>query len=127
MSGSSRTTTRREFARRAALLAAGAPLALEACVHAPAAAPAPAPAPAGAATTPAPAAPAGDQERSTPEADALMELVRHRYGAQLSEEQLAAVKSSIAGMLRNAERLHAVPLPNAVEPAFVFSAFRAEV
>jgi hypothetical protein len=98
-------TTRRQFAKTVAALAA-APLVLDAR-------------PAKAAQ-PAPAAPA--REPIAAAADALTEIVRVRHGTHLTEEQLRRVRQSIQSSLRSVERLRRFPLRNSDEPAFVFSA-----
>jgi hypothetical protein len=54
--------------------------------------------------------------------EALLEIVRGRYGKHLSEEQLTAVQGRIARNLAAAERLKQIKLNNGDEPSFVFHA-----
>ncbi len=107
-----RMPTRREFA-----LTIGAAT-LGSCVRAPSLPPAPV-VPA-AATPPSPA----DAEANAPLAEAMTQLVRHRYGAHLSPEQLSAVRNDIRDGLRASDRLRAVLLPNATGLDAVFSVYR---
>jgi hypothetical protein len=65
---------------------------------------------------------AQDTDKPTPDAEALAEVVRIRYGKNLSDDQLAEVKRSINGRIRTADRLKQFKLANGDEPAFVFSA-----
>jgi hypothetical protein len=104
--------TRRDFA-----LTIGAAT-LGACVRSPvvpSTPPAPTPA-----TAPASAAP----DENAPLADALTQLVRHRYGAHLSEEQVGRVRDDIRDGLRASDRLRATLLPNATAPDVVFAVHR---
>ena len=55
-------------------------------------------------------------------ADALMDLVRARYGKHLNEDRLKRVRGRVEGALAGAERLREVALRNADEPDFVFFA-----
>lgn len=57
-----------------------------------------------------------------PQAEALTEVVRRRYGQYLNDEQLEAVKRSIERALRGGDTLHKFALTNGDEPAFTFSA-----
>jgi hypothetical protein len=61
-------------------------------------------------------------EKPTPDAEALAEVVRIRYGKNLTDDQLTEVKRSINGRIRNADRLKQFKLANGDEPAFIFSA-----
>jgi hypothetical protein len=109
--------TRRDFA-----LTIGAAT-LGACVRSPvvpSTPPATAPAPAAATTPPASA----DTDGNAPLADALTELVRHRYGAHLSAEQMGRVRDDIRDGLRASDRLRATLLPNATEPDILFAVHR---
>ncbi len=104
--------TRRDFA-----LTIGA-VTLGSCVRAPSLPPAPVIRPA--ATSPTPA----DADANAPLTDAMTQLVRHRYGAHLSPEQLAAVRNDIRDGLRASDRLRAILLPNATGPDSVFPVYR---
>jgi hypothetical protein len=57
-----------------------------------------------------------------PDAEALTHLVKIRYGNNLTEDQLVEVRRSIEGRLRSAAAMHKFKLANGDEPAFVFSA-----
>lgn len=104
--------TRRDFA-----LTIGAAT-LGACVRTPSVPPAPAdPAP-----TTSPAAPDADANAAL--ADAMTQLVRQRYGAHLSAEQIAGVRDDIRSGLRASDRLRAILLPNSTEPDVVFAVHR---
>jgi hypothetical protein len=104
--------TRRDFA-----ISVGAAT-LGACVRAPSVPPSPAvPAPT---TSPVPS----ENDANGPLADAMTQLVRHRYGAHLSEEQIGRVNSDIRDGLRASDRLRAILLPNAAEPDVLFAVHR---
>ncbi|MEX0717750.1 MAG: hypothetical protein WD066_14245 [Planctomycetaceae bacterium] len=61
------------------------------------------------------------------EAALLLALVRRRYpDPRLDDAALAGIASKIRGHIRNGELLANAGLKNADEPAFVFSAWRAE-
>jgi hypothetical protein len=105
--------TRRDFA-----LTIGAAT-LGACVRAPVV-PSPPPATAPATTPPASA----DADENEPLADALTQLVRQRYGAHLSEEQVGRVRNDIRDGLRASDRLRATLLPNATGPDVLFAVHR---
>ena len=109
--------TRRDFA-----LTIGAAT-LGACVRTPSLPPAPVvPAPVVPASTPSPANP--DADANAPLADAMTQLVRHRYGAHLSEEQIASVRDDIRSGVRASDRLRAIRVPNGIEPDVVFAVHR---
>jgi hypothetical protein len=55
-------------------------------------------------------------------AEALMEIVRLRYGEYLSDEQIKEVQRSLQRSLDSAARLKQFKLANSDEPAFTFSA-----
>jgi hypothetical protein len=129
-------TTRREFARTA-LVAVAAPMLapLAACSSAPPPAPAPAPAAANPASAPvaapsspvAPSAPPQQQSGRQPDPQSvhLVEALRAKYGARLTDEQWEEVRQGIEGNLRAARALHDFALPIQTEPNFVFRAYRA--
>jgi hypothetical protein len=58
----------------------------------------------------------------SPAAEALLEVVRIRYGKIITEEQMNEIKQSIDQALRAADRLKQFKLTNGDEPAFAFSA-----
>jgi hypothetical protein len=104
--------TRRDFA-----LTLGAAT-LGACVRTPSVPPAPAiPAP-----TTSPAAPDADANAAL--SDAMMQLVRQRYGGHLTEDQLRSVRDDVRSGLRASDRLRAILLPNSTEPDVVFAVHR---
>ncbi len=106
-------TSRREFARALAAAAAG-PALLPAVALGQTAATAPGPMPA-ATPVPTPEAPSST-------AEALAEIVRIRWGKNLSGEQLADISKAIDGRLRGADAMKRVKLTNADEPDVVFFA-----
>jgi hypothetical protein len=58
-----------------------------------------------------------------PAAEALADVVRHRYGAQLEPADLEEIKKAIEGNLQAADRAkNAVPLGHADEPVTIFEA-----
>ena len=60
------------------------------------------------------------------EAALLFALIRHRYSARLDEAQLAIVRETIDGMLRDVAALRAAPIADDAEPVQPFIPFRAE-
>jgi hypothetical protein len=104
--------TRRDFA-----LTIGAAT-LGACVRTPPLPPA--------ATAPAttPSAANADADANPALTDAMTQLVKQRYGAHLTDEQMASVRDDIRGGLRASDRLRAILLPNSTEPDVVFSVHR---
>src|SRR5262245_45884132 len=103
---SKRQSTRREFNKKLALLAAAPLVATQA--------------------PPATAAQPPDQPRPgeiiAASARALTEIVRLRHAKHLTEEQLTRVRQRIENNLRGGAVLRRFPLRNADEPDFVFSA-----
>ena len=61
-------------------------------------------------------------EKPPPEAEALAEVARIQYGKNLTDEQMAEVKRSLSGRFRASEAMKKVKLENGDEPAFIFSA-----
>jgi hypothetical protein len=60
------------------------------------------------------------------EVEALVALVRARYGARLTGEQLAALRDQVASQVARARVLRAVRLANADEPAQPFAPYRSD-
>ena len=60
------------------------------------------------------------------DADALLELLKGRYGGRLTAEQIEELSTAVAAASDRARQMRAVPLDNGDEPAFVFRPFRAE-
>lgn len=56
--------------------------------------------------------------------DAMTQLVRQRYGAHLTDDQIARVRDDIRSGLRASDRLRAMLLPNGTEPNVVFAVHR---
>ena len=61
-----------------------------------------------------------------PEAGALFEIVRQRYGDRLTREQLDEVSRIVLAQVEAARALRAVRLTNADEPMQPFAPYRAE-
>ena len=64
--------------------------------------------------------------KQDPEADALFEIVRQRYGARLTPEQLDEVRKIVQAQVEAARALRAVRLTNADEPMQPFAPYRAD-
>jgi hypothetical protein len=64
--------------------------------------------------------------RDSGEVDLLLGLVRHRYGARLTAEQLEALRAGVEAIAELAAAVRAVPLGNADEPLAPFTPFRAD-
>jgi hypothetical protein len=60
-----------------------------------------------------------------PEADALFEIVRLRYGERLTPAQLDELRKIVAAQVEAARALRAVKLTNADEPMQPFAPYRA--
>jgi hypothetical protein len=60
------------------------------------------------------------------EVEAMLALVRARYGSRLDAEQLAGVRTAVEGIVQAARALRAVRLTNADEPAQPVAAYRSE-
>ena len=65
-------------------------------------------------------------ETPDPETDTLFEIVRQRYGARLTGEQLDDLRKIVRGQVDAARALRAVRLTNADEPFQRFAAYRAD-
>lgn len=61
-----------------------------------------------------------------PEADALFEIVRQRYGDRLTPEQLDELSRIVQAQVEAARALRAMRLNNADEPMQPFAPYRAE-
>lgn len=61
-----------------------------------------------------------------PEAAALFEIVRQRYGDRLAPEQLDEVRKIVQAQLEAARALRAVRLTNADEPMQPFAPYRTD-
>ncbi len=61
-----------------------------------------------------------------PETDTLFEIVRERYGARLTGEQLDDLRKIVRGQVDAARALRAVRLTNADEPFQRFASYRAD-
>ena len=60
------------------------------------------------------------------EVDALVELLKGRYGDRLTDEQLSELRKAVEAASERAAQMRSVPLGNGDEPAFVFTPFRGE-
>jgi hypothetical protein len=60
------------------------------------------------------------------ETEAMLALVRQRYGDRLAPDELEAVRTAVEGLVQAARALRAVRLTNADEPAQPFAAYRAD-
>lgn len=60
------------------------------------------------------------------EVEAMLALVRERYGSRLDADQLAGVRTAIEAIVQASRALRAVRLTNADEPAQPFAAYRAD-
>ena len=65
-------------------------------------------------------------ETTDPETDTLFEIVRQRYGARLTSEQLDDLRKIVCGQVDAARALRAVRLTNADEPYQRFAAYRSD-
>jgi hypothetical protein len=61
-----------------------------------------------------------------PEADALFEIVRQRYGDRLTPEQADDLRKMVRAQVELARALRPVRLTNADEPMHLFAPYRAE-
>ncbi len=61
-----------------------------------------------------------------PELAAWLEIIKQRYGARLSAEQLRDVEENLGWMLRSGTTLRAAALQNSDEPDVVFRAVAPE-
>ena len=66
------------------------------------------------------------QDPRSQEADELFALVRSRYGARLTAEQLESVRRGVAALVEQAAALRAVRLSNADEPVQRFTPYRSD-
>jgi hypothetical protein len=60
------------------------------------------------------------------EVEAMLALVRERYGDRLAPDELQAVRTAVEGLVQAARALRSVRLTNGDEPAQPFAAYRAE-
>ena len=58
--------------------------------------------------------------------DALVEMLKGRYGGRLTDEQLGELRKAVEAGSERAAQMRSVPLGNGDEPAFVFTPFRGE-
>ena len=61
-----------------------------------------------------------------PEADALFEIVRQRYGDRLTPEQLDELSRIVQAQVEAARALRSIRLTNVDEPMQPFAPYRAE-
>jgi hypothetical protein len=67
-----------------------------------------------------------DPAKPDPEADALFEVVRQRYGDRLTREQLDELSRIVRAQVEAARALRPIRLTNADEPMQPFAPYRAE-
>ena len=108
--------SRREFTKRALLVATSATLAVPLDAHAQTTPPATREAAAPPNPSPSPA-PVPNKLL-----DAYAEIARKRFGAGLSTEEVERVRSDLAGNLRTSARFSQTKLTNADEPDYIFKA-----
>jgi hypothetical protein len=70
----------------------------------------------------APAQQAPQELKPSPEAEALAEVVKQRYGKYLTDEQMVEVKLGLERGVRSRQRIRAFKLANADEPVTMFHA-----
>ncbi|MBZ5538594.1 MAG: hypothetical protein LAO31_21825 [Acidobacteriia bacterium] len=70
--------------------------------------------------TPAQTAP--QELKPSPEAEALAEVVKQRYGKYLTDEQMVEIKLGLERGVRSRQRIRAFKLTNADEPVTMFQA-----
>ena len=63
---------------------------------------------------------------SKSESDLLFKIVEEKYGARLTEEQLAKVRTTVENLVETSEALRKVELDYTVEPFMVFKPYRKE-
>ena len=66
------------------------------------------------------------EQPESDEVEARLALIRARYGARLTPEQLAEIRTMVEGLVKGARAMRAVPLRNSDEPALSFAPFRAD-
>jgi hypothetical protein len=67
-----------------------------------------------------------EPEKADPEADALFEIVRQRYGDRLTREQTDEVRKIVRAQVDAARALRQMRLTNGDEPMQFFAPYRAE-
>ncbi|HHL41896.1 MAG TPA: hypothetical protein ENJ36_04435 [Candidatus Bathyarchaeota archaeon] len=60
------------------------------------------------------------------EKDHMYRRVKELYGGRLTEDQLAAIKTSLDPMIKVLEQLRSIPLLNSDEPYSVFKPYRKD-
>ena len=75
-------------------------------------------------STPLP--PADGEQSASAEVERRFALVRERYGARLTSEQLDGVMKGIEGIVQAARTLRAVKIENSDEPMQPFLPYRAD-
>ncbi len=60
------------------------------------------------------------------EVDRHLANIRARFGAKLTEEQLAVVRERVAAAMQAGEQMRAITLDNGVEPITIFSPRRRD-
>ena len=65
-------------------------------------------------------------EKTTLEQELLFAVVKEKYGALLTEEQLEEVRKSVLGLRGFTQPLRSVPLTNDIEPFSTFTPYRGD-
>ena len=60
------------------------------------------------------------------EIEVRLSIVRARYGARLTPEQLAEIRTVVEGLVKGARAMRAIPLRSSDEPMPTFAPFRAD-
>jgi len=60
------------------------------------------------------------------EIEARLAIVRARYGARLTTEQLAEIRTVVEGLVKGARAMRAIPLRSSDEPMPPFAPYRAD-
>jgi hypothetical protein len=66
-----------------------------------------------------------DQSESN-EVEARLSIVRARYGARLTPEQLAEIRTVVEGLVKGARAMRAISLRSSDEPTPSFAPYRAD-
>jgi hypothetical protein len=66
------------------------------------------------------------EQSESDEVEARLAIVRARYGARLTPEQLAEIRSVVEGLVKGARQMRAIRLQSSDEPMPPFAPFRAD-
>jgi hypothetical protein len=65
-------------------------------------------------------------EEITKETDFLFQMVKDRYGEQLTADELEEVRKGVKGIVEAAEAMRSVKLGNGTEPFSIFKPYKKE-